>query len=199
MFDETLLRNVVNEIKENPKHSQDLIDSFSDNQFLAKDKIISAILEYVNKQSEVIIIGSWYGSILIPKLSEHVKEISCIDLDSRVLQTSKNRLFKNLKNIEYIPGDVFELDLKRYHTTNLIINPSCEHMRPMREWLHWKKGMTFAVTSNNMYDIEGHVNCVSSIDEFKEQLPSNATILVEDEIKDTRGTRYMLVGKLTAI
>jgi hypothetical protein len=46
-----------------------------------------------------------------------------------------------------------------------------------------------------MYDIEGHVNCVSSIDEFKEQLPSNATILVEDEIKDTRGTRYMLVGK----
>lgn len=197
MFDETLLRNVVNEIKENPKHSQDLIDSFSDNQFLAKDKIISAILEYVNKQSEVIIIGSWYGSILIPKLSEHVKKISCIDLDSRVLQTSKNRLFNNYDNIDYIPSDVF--DQKRHGrimNANLVINPSCEHMPSMNTLAALKTSNGhFAFTSNNMYDIEGHVNCVSSIEEFKEQLPSNATILVEDEIKDTRGTRYMLVGK----
>ena len=57
--------------------------------------------------------------------------------------------------------------------------------------------MTFALTSNNMYDIEGHINCVSSIQEFKDQLPNNSTILVEDEIKDTRGTRYMLVGRIT--
>jgi hypothetical protein len=48
-----------------------------------------------------------------------------------------------------------------------------------------------------MYDIEGHINCVSSIQEFKDQLPNNSTILVEDEIKDTRGTRYMLVGRIT--
>jgi|TARA_B100001094_G_scaffold9987_1_gene9010 16S rRNA A1518/A1519 N6-dimethyltransferase RsmA/KsgA/DIM1 with predicted DNA glycosylase/AP lyase activity len=197
MIDEQIFRNVVKEIKENSEYSHDLIDSFSDNQFLAKDKIVSAVLEHVNKQSEVIIFGSWYGSILIPKLSKHVKEISCIDLDSRVLKTSKNRLFNHLKNIEYIPGDIFELDLKRYHTASLVINPSCEHMRPMKEWQYWKKDMTFALTSNNMYDIEGHINCVSSIQEFKDQLPNNSTILVEDEIKDTRGTRYMLVGRIT--
>ena len=87
MIDEQIFRNVVKEIKENSEYSHDLIDSFSDNQFLAKDKIVSAVLEHVNKQSEVIIFGSWYGSILIPKLSKHVKEISCIDLDSRVLKT----------------------------------------------------------------------------------------------------------------
>ena len=196
MIDEQIFRNVVKEIKENPEYSHDLIDSFSDNQFLAKDKIVSAVLEHIDKNSEVIIFGSWYGSILIPKLSKHVKKISCIDLDSRVLKISKNRLFSHLKNIEYIPGDIFELDLKRYHTASLVINPSCEHMRPMKEWQYWKKDMIFALTSNNMHDIEGHINCVNSIQEFKDQLPNNSKILVEDEIKDSRGIRYLMVGKL---
>lgn len=196
MIDEQIFRNVVKEIKENPEYSHDLIDSFSDNQFLAKDKIVSAVLEHIDKHSEVIIFGSWYGSILIPKLSKHVKKISCIDLDSRVLKISKNRLFSHLKNIEYIPGDIFELDLKRYHTASLVINPSCEHMRPMKEWQYWKKDMIFALTSNNMHDIEGHINCVNSIQEFKDQLPNNSKILVQDEIKDSRGIRYLMVGKL---
>ena len=196
MIDEQIFRNVVKEIKENPEYSHDLIDSFSDNQFLAKDKIVSAVLEHIDKHSEVIIFGSWYGSILIPKLSKHVKKISCIDLDSRVLKISKNRLFSHLKNIEYKSGDVFELDLERYHTASLVINPSCEHMRPMKEWQYWKKDMIFALTSNNMHDIEGHINCVNSIQEFKDQLPNNSKILVEDEIKDSRGIRYLMVGKL---
>lgn len=196
MIDEQIFRNVVKEIKENPEYSHDLIDSFSDNQFLAKDKIVSAVIDHIDKHSEVIIFGSWYGSILIPKLSKHVKKISCIDLDSRVLKISKNRLFSHLKNIEYISGDIFELDLKRYHTASLVINPSCEHMRPMKEWQYWKKDMIFALTSNNMHDIEGHINCVNSIQEFKDQLPNNSKILVEDEIKDSRGIRYLMVGKL---
>ena len=195
MIDEQIFRNVVKEIKENSEYSHDLIDSFSDNQFLAKDKIISAVLEHIDKQSEVIIFGSWYGSILIPKLSKHVKEISCIDLDDRVLKTSKNRLFNHLKNIEYIPGDIFELDLKRYHTASLVINPSCEHMRPMKEWQYWKKGMTFALTSNNMYGVEGHINCVDSMEQFISQLPDNSNILHTEEIEDSRGTRFLVIGK----
>ena len=196
MINETIFRNVLKEIKENKDYADDIIDSFSDNQFSAKDKIVSAVLEHINKQSEVIIFGSWYGSILIPKLSKHVKKISCIDLDNCVLKISKNRLFNHLNNIDYIPGNIFELDLKRYHTTNLVINPSCEHMRPMKEWQYWKKDMIFALTSNNMYDIEGHVNCVDSMDKFVEQLPDNSSILHTEEIKDSRGTRFLLVGQI---
>ena len=50
----------------------------------------------------------------------------------------------------------------------------------------------FAFTSNNMHDIEGHTNTVNSIDEFIQQMPTNAKILHQDEIKDSRGTRYLL-------
>jgi hypothetical protein len=195
MIDETILRNVLKEIKEFPEGRDTLIDSFSDNQFLAKKQMLEK-LDFLTKESEVVIFGSWYGSILIPYLSPIVKRITCIDLDNEVLQVSKNRLFKHLKNVEYNSGDVFKLDLSRYHTTDLFINPSCEHMPPMKEFPYWPKSTHFAFTSNNMYDIEGHVNCVSSIQEFKNQLPDNATVTVEHEIKDSRGIRYLIVGKL---
>jgi hypothetical protein len=49
-----------------------------------------------------------------------------------------------------------------------------------------------------MDQIEGHVNCVKSLEEFKTQLPPKSKVLFEDELKDERGTRYTLVGKITA-
>jgi hypothetical protein len=54
----------------------------------------------------------------------------------------------------------------------------------------------FAFQSNNMFDIPTHINCVKDIKQFKQQLPKNAKVLVEDEISDERGTRFMLIGKL---
>ena len=50
-------------------------------------------------------------------------------------------------------------------------------------------------TSNNMFDIQGHVNCVNDNKEFKNQLFENARVLVEDSITDDRGTRFLIVGK----
>jgi hypothetical protein len=47
-----------------------------------------------------------------------------------------------------------------------------------------------------MYDIPTHINCVKNIEEFKQQLPNNAKVLIEDEIKDDRGIRFTLIGKL---
>jgi len=43
--------------------------------------------------------------------------------------------------------------------------------------------------------LKAHINCVSSIEEFKYQLPDNAKVLIEDKIRDERGTRFLLVGK----
>ena len=197
MINETIFRNVLKEIKENKDYANDIIDSFSDNQFKSKLKVIDYInkLDVLNKDSEVIIFGSWYGSILIPNLANKVKRISCIDLDEQVLKIAKNRLFSDYKNVEYLKGDVFDLDLKRYHSTDLFINTSCEHMPPMNTWPYWPEHTNFVFTSNNMTDIEGHINCVNSIDEFKEQLPERAEVLYQEEVEDTRGIRYMLIGK----
>ena len=192
----------MEEVREN----KDLLDSLSPNQFKSKLTLVNHVksLNILNENSEIVIFGSWYGSILIPAFYNDVKKITAIDLDAKVISKAKYKIFKDY-NVDFITGDIFESFRESYKTANLFINTSCEHMKPMKEWgpepqykNPWSKrisGSYFAYTSNNMYDIEGHINCVSSIEEFKYQLPDNAKVLIEDKIRDERGTRFLLVGK----
>ena len=191
-IDLQLFKNIMAESRNN----SDLLDSFSPNQFKSKERIIKHIRDQLilRTDSEIVILGGWYGSILIPAFKE-VKRITLIDKDEKVISIAKNRLFNHYKNVDFITSDVFHNDRKgRIQNADLIINTSCEHMPSMKK-LELDSNAHFAFTSNNMYDIEGHINCVSSIEEFKWQLPDNAKILKEDRIVDDRGTRFILIGK----
>ena len=191
-IDLQLFKNIMAE----SRHNSDLLDSFSPNQFKSKERIIKHIRDQLilRTDSEIVILGGWYGSILIPAFKE-VKRITLIDKDKKVISIAKNRLFNHYKNVDFITSDVFHNDRKgRIQNADLIINTSCEHMPSMKK-LELDSNAHFAFTSNNMYDIEGHINCVSSIEEFKWQLPDNAKILKEDRIVDDRGTRFILIGK----
>ena len=194
MIDLQLLKNIMEEVREN----KDLLDSLSPNQFKSKLTLINHVksLNILNENSEIVIFGSWYGSILIPAFYNDVKKITAIDLDAKVISKAKYKIFKDY-NVDFITGDVFDWapDSSRIKKTDLIINTSCEHMRSMKE-LKLDTKSYFAFTSNNMHNIEGHINCVSSIEEFKEQMPSNAKIMIEDKIEDERGTRFLLIGRL---
>jgi len=197
MIDLKLFKNIIAE----GRHNSDLLDSYSPNQFKTKERLIGHVrdLNVVNEQSEITILGSWYGSILIPAFYKEVKEITAIDIDDNVIRIAKNRLFNHYNNIDYITADVFNLGkhFNRVKNANLIINTSCEHMRPMRELKAIQDSKSyFAFTSNNMLNIEGHINCVYDLDNFQRQLPDSAKVLVRDSITDERGTRFILVGKL---
>jgi len=192
-MDIKLLQNIMEEVREN----KDLLDSFSPNQFKSKLTLINHVrdLNILNKDSEIVIFGCWYGSILIPSFYNEVKRITAIDLDPKVISKAKYKIFKDY-NVDFISKDVFDWapDSSRIKKTDLIINTSCEHMPSMKE-LNLETKAYFAYQSNNMYDIEGHINCVSSIEEFKHQLPVNAKVMIEDKIIDERGTRFLLIGK----
>lgn len=201
-MDLTLFKKIMAEAR----HNKDLLDSVSPNQYRSKEVLIKHVenLQLVDQNSEIVIFGGWYGTILIPAF-KYVDRITLIDKDKDVINISKNRLFDHYKNIDFITDDIFNEFRNQYKTANLFINTSCEHMKSMKEWgpapeykNPWSeriKGAYFAYQSNNMYDIEGHINCVSSIEEFKYQLPENAKVMVEDKIMDERGTRFLLVGK----
>lgn len=205
------MREVVNNPKEGrgknrTAEEKDLLDSFSPNQFLSKMNLINHInsLNILTKNSQIVIFGSWYGSILIPAFYDKVQKITCIDQDSKVINRAKYELFKDL-DVDFITGDVFEFR-NVYKNANLFINTSCEHMKPMREWgpapqyknPWWDRVSPayFAFQSNAMFDIPTHINCVNNIEEFKKQLPDRAEVLIEDEIPDERGTRFTLIGKI---
>ena len=205
-FLQTILNNLISSSMREVREDKDLLDSFSPNQFKSKLKLVEHIdkLNILTKDSEIVIFGSWYDSILIPAFYNKVKKITCIDKDPKVISRAKYNLFKDF-NVDFITGDVFEFR-DSYKNADLFINTSCEHMKSMKEWgpaptyknPWWDRVSPayFAFQSNNMYDIEGHINCVSSIEEFKYQMPDKAEILVEDRIVDDRGTRFMLIGKL---
>ena len=203
-----LLEKILMAIAHEHDLEKDILDSFSPNQFKSKLNLLNHIddLKILNKDSEVVIMGSWYGSILISYLHDKVKKITCIDLDERTLQVAKTYFFPESDKIEWIAGDLFE-DWKThiYPKADLFINTSCEHMKPMKEWgphpaykTPWwtrvKKNAHFAFQSNNMYGLKGHINCVKKIEDFKQQLPEQFNILVEDEVVETRGTRFTLIG-----
>ena len=199
MIDLQLFKNIIKE----GRHNTDLLDSYSPNQFKSKQKLEDMIHNYVdiNSETEIVIFGGWYGSILIPMFKD-VKKITLIDLDEEVINIARNRLFNHYKNVEFRIQDVFEFNkLNQYRSANLFINTSCEHMAPMKEWPLWewvlrKNNPYFAFTSNNMFGIEGHTNCVNNIEEFKKQLPDTSKVLTENEVIDERGSRYLLVGKI---
>ena len=205
-FLQTILNNLISSSMREVREDKDLLDSFSPNQFKSKLKLVEHIdkLDILTKNSEIVIFGSWYGSILIPAFYNKVKKITCIDQDAKVISRAKYNLFKDF-NVDFITGNVFEFR-DSFKNADLFINTSCEHMKSMKEWgpaptyknPWWDRVSPayFAFQSNNMYDIEGHINCVSSIEEFKYQMPEKAEILVEDKIVDDRGTRFMLIGKI---
>jgi SAM-dependent methyltransferase len=208
-----LLDSIFTIFEHEPDRKEDIFDSYSENQFKAKSLLVNNLdkLDLLNKDTEVVIFGCWYGSILIPLLHDKVKKITAIDIDDQAITIGDNRLFDNHNKITWITGDAFEKYRDMFDTADIFINTSCEHMLPMNEWgvMNKERGMKyknpwwtrvkpahFAFTSNNMFDIPGHINCVNSIEEFKGQLPTEANVLVEDESEDERGTRYLLIGKL---
>lgn len=198
MEDLTYLRNVLKAIKHNPHLKDDIIDSLSDNQFKSKNRLIELLNNnnILNKDLNVVILGCWYGSILVKYLAPVVNHITAIDMNDETIRIGKNELFHQYGNVDWITADIFN-DKNRdlYKNANLYINTSCEHMKPMNQW-HWFPSKAFfAFQSNNMYDIEGHINCVNNIEEFKYQMPKHL-LIEEDEINDDRGTRFTLIGEI---
>ena len=195
-IDLQLFKNIMRE----GRHNMDLLDSFSPNQFKSKEMLIKMVndLSMVDSDSEIVILGGWYGSILIPAF-KYVKRITLIDLNDQVIGLAKRRLFNHYDNVDFITSDVWnENRLGRIQNANLIINTSCEHMRPMKE-LKLDTNAYFAYQSNNMRSIKDHINCVGGIDEFQKQLPDNARVLDKGIIEDERGLRFTLVGKYEKI
>jgi SAM-dependent methyltransferase len=197
MIDLDLFKNIIKE----GRHNSDLLDSYSPNQFKSKENLTNHIkkLNILNTESEIVIFGCWYGSILIPAFYNEVKRIAAIDINDKYIRIAKNRLFKNYNKIDFINEDVFSWSMtnERIFRTNLIINTSCEHMQPMKNLSVLNNiNSYFAFQSNNMFDIPTHINCVKNIEEFKKQLPNKAKILIEDQIEEDRGIKFTLIGQL---
>ena len=89
---QNIITNLITSSMREVRDNKDLLDSFSPNQFKSKLNLINHVksLDILNKDSEIVIFGSWYGSILIPAFYNEVKKITAIDLDPKVISIAKH-------------------------------------------------------------------------------------------------------------
>ena len=168
----------------------------------------------------ILILAGWFGqlrSIYDKKLT--YRKMRFLDIDREACQTS-DYIF-NLSDLENykvkaVCADVNQLNLHKNgyewdvenfkentkytekYLPDLIINTSAEHMT--EEWFHqirfkeMESNPVVAIQSNNMFDGDGHVNCVYSVDHMKKKFPMKE-VLYEGELQLKGYKRVMIIGR----
>lgn len=197
-----------------------LNDALSRSQVKSKIWLVEELSKIDSNYDNVMVMAGWFGQlkILYDKRLTYAK-MRIVELDKKACETS-DYIF-NLSNLENykvksVNADINNLTLHKngYEWSvenfkenskftekflpDLIINTSAEHMT--EEWFHQirfkelESNPIVAIQSNNMFDGEGHVNCVHSIDHMKKKFPMKE-ILFEGELQLKGYKRVMLIGR----
>ena len=180
----------VNE--EYPHRVNDFAKSFSKNQVMAKSWLVEHLYMVTGTANNITILGSWYGTVIVPLLLNYysnIKTIRLIDYDEEALAIARF-MFGN--DVTTQKSDV-SFDCEEIES-DIIINTSCEHMWHMRD-INFEGLCAFQ--SNNFTQEDAHVNCVHSLEEFKEQTAITDVYYQGekpfDDYNDCK--RFMIIGR----
>lgn len=216
-----LFRGINSSIK-NEHLKQDVInDAFSRSQIKSKFWLIKELEKIQKHYMNVLVLAGWFGQTksIYEKFCTYQK-MRILDLDRNACEVSDYVFnLSNLENhkVKSIVADINNLTLhkngyewtvenfkeseKNYNEKflpDLIINTSAEHMT--EEWFHQirfkqlESNPIVAIQSNNMFDIDEHVNCVHSVDHMKKKFPMKE-VLYEGELQLKGYKRVMLIGR----
>jgi hypothetical protein len=195
-------------------------DAFSRSQIKSKIWLVEELTKINSHFANVLVLAGWFGQIKsiynnlltynkmrivdidrfscnvsdyifnLSNLEEYKVKSVCADINSLTLH--KNGYELNIENFK--EGTAY---LEKF-LPDLIINTSAEHMT--EEWFNQirfkelESNPIVAMQSNNLFDIEEHVNCVYSIDHLKKKFPMKE-ILFEGELQLKGYKRVMLIGR----
>ncbi len=151
--------------------------------------------------SLLIVLGGWYGVLPLLmnwRLATPPRQMVCIDVNDAVCEIGARLIGSLYANIEHRCADLTELDYTELaeRPGTVVINTSCEHVPGLVDW--WGRvpaGQLVVLQSNNYQGCPDHVNCVYSLDEFKDQTPMSDLLFegvlhVADDLD-----RFMLIGQ----
>jgi hypothetical protein len=197
-----------------------IYDAFSRSQIKSKVWLIEELARINDHYDNVVFLAGWYGqlkSIYEQRLT--YRKLRNVELDKAACNAS-DYIFNiaNLENhkVKAVHANINELTLHKngYEWTvenfkegtsysekflpDLIVNTSAEHMS--EEWFHQirfkqlKSNPIVVIQSNNMFDGDGHINCVHSVDHMKKKFPMKE-VLYEGELQLKGYKRVMLIGR----
>jgi len=196
LIDAELMSRYTGSLYHTPADIQPTYDEFRD--MFSKGQVLSklwAISEFSNTGMKtaidnVVIVGAWYGTLGLMLNNMYPEyNIKLLDIDKRCVLLLHN-IANGMNNIKAITGDMYEYK----YTEDLIINTSCEHIPNLADWLERvPTGTIVILQSNNHTGMSGHINCVNSVSEFKEQ--ANLTnVMYANDFDLGVYTRYMIIG-----
>lgn len=189
-----------------------VLEALASGQVASKIWLIEELQRHVRlDQQTLFVLGGWVGLLPLALLwtRPELKAVRTIDIDPKAttLALHLNKWsYLNSKNFLAATADMYELDYRElsFHphdwqqgtreTPDILINTSCEHLTDFKRWLTAiPAGKTLVLQSNDFFSCAGHVNCVASLQEFREQA-ALSEVLYAGELKLPDYTRFMLIG-----
>lgn len=215
MFDRNTLDMVKGLLEKCPERIIDVCNSLSANQHASKDWLIEKLNEYphhfkcksLDKKINICLLASWYGLLaykMIDKFKlKQIANIDCIDFDPKAKDVAK-KLWKkidadNLKNGKLAYVKFIEQDIKDIKDLNypIVICTSCEHLeqKVINDTINKLEQHTLVVLqSNNYKEINEHINCSDSLEDFANQYVSKLRNLKIYEKDFMKYKRFMVIG-----
>lgn len=215
MFDRDTLNTVKRLLDNYPDRMMDILNSLSENQYASKDWLIDKLNEYphhykyktLDKKINICILASWYGLLayqMIEKFTlKKIANIDCIDFDPKSKVVAK-KLWKkidsdNLTNGKLTYVKFIEQDIKDIKNLNypIVICTSCEHLnqQTIYDTINKIEENTLVVLqSNNYKEINEHINCVNTKEDFANQYVSKLRNIKMYEKDFIKYKRFMLIG-----
>ncbi len=193
-----------------------LVPALSHGQIQSKKWLLE---EWSKIQDEPInmtyVLGGWLGILPLMHFETSYtlsKKFRNFDIDPKAIQFSE-RICKHLVQDDWkykgVVMDLYEMkyDLTEYETTkadgsiekfveraDVIINTSCEHLDDFELWLSKIPfGTRLILQSNNFFAEPTHVNCVESLQAFKEQAHLS-DLQFSGTLDLNHYQRFMLIG-----
>jgi hypothetical protein len=189
-------------------------DCLSQGQLKSKIWLIEELKKLDLNLGTVFLCAGWYATLAtmifennlrVEKLRSFDIDSSCVDIAERfnkpwVLQDWRFKAStKNIFDIDYTT-DCYQvkksdgsLEICK-DSPDTVINTSCEHIDNFNIWYNSiPDNRLIILQTNNYFEIEDHVNCSSSIEEFEYSTPMT-TCLYSGSLELPKYTRFMRIG-----
>lgn len=194
-------KNALNKASKEDFIFRRLLMSMNPSQLVSKRWLVDEIPENI-KIKNVVILGGWFSPFLpemLLKKFPNINVIENVDMDPECSNITYS-LNKRHKNIYFynVRDVVFDRCSK---FSDLIINTSCEHMYPMKNFIsdNWEyvNNSLFVFQSNNERRHKEHINCVDSEEELIIQSGLTNIIYSGQKELPNKTKRFMVIGKVS--
>lgn len=177
---------------------KDVLDQFSSSQLECKRWAVDELKPHITDKDVIVIIGGWYG-LMSHMLCESGVNNTIVDYEIDPVCIDFHFKLKSHDNISIELKDGFDIfeDRQENGKDKIIICTACEHMDQddLHSYVSIKNPFsTILLQSNNMYNIDSHINCHDSLDHFIETLP-DMNILYKGTKNMGDYERYMVIAK----